>query len=262
MTDKKPYKSMPKSQILSPLKMGEYRFVYEKFKNSNTFSYIDEDKNVNLVANCNNNNILSIIKAKKSIYIDKYNTGIIFQVKFIESGYTFDFIYDVYKKEDLEIINEMIYSKESLIISFLIKQSGSYSKAFHIRFELESKLKERLDYFKNVTYNLQYPRIKNEKLKVSTSRALEFKFDTSIIEETIEICDMLGKWKSEDDFHIYMSFEETISLFILGECKNYNFIKSKLKERFELIKEVEESVQGIPLIKYSRGYLYFYDYSK
>lgn len=262
MTENKPYKSMPKSQILSPLSMGEYRFVYEKLKSNKTFSYIDEDSNINLVANCNNNNILSILKGKKSIYIDKYSKGVLIQVKFVELGLTFDFTYDVYDDCDLKMVNQMVYSNESVIINFLIKQSGTFSKAFHIGFELDSKLKERLDYIKNITYNLQYPRINEERQKESKGRSLEFQFDTLIIEEVIEVCDTLGKWKSEDDFQVYISFEENTTICIIGECKNYNFIKTHLSNKYSLVKESENIIHGIPLIKYDKGHLYFYNYDK
>ncbi|KMT23099.1 hypothetical protein [Clostridium cylindrosporum] len=259
MTDNIFYKSMPKSQLLSPLARGEYGFIYESLKEEKTFSYIDENNNINLVANCGNRNIMTILKAKKSIYIDKHALGALIQVKFLEYGFSFDFVYDVYNNYDYSIVNSIINSSEGIIINFLINYESGYSKAFHLNFDLDDKLKERLNYIKDTTFNLQYPRIdleiKNENEKVS--RFLEYEYNLKIVEDVIEACDKLCKWKSSDNFIIYMSYDKNITLYLSEECKNFNFIKSELSSKYNLIDEGEKVIKGVPLLKYDRGYLYF-----
>lgn len=255
------YKGMPESQMLSPLNMGDYRFIYENLKYKNTFSYIDENENINLVADCGNDDILVILKAKKSVYIDKCSLGVLIQVKLIEYGISFEFVYDVYNNDDLNIIDSMIKSEKDLIINFLVKKDNKFLKGFHINFKLEENLKERLEYIKSTTYNFQYPRISSEEEAIEeTAKSLEYEMDKNLIADVIEACDKLSKWKSMDEFVIYISIEDNFVIYIIGKCKNYNFIKSELNNKYKLISEENKQVRGIPLIKYKKGYLYFYDY--
>ncbi len=259
MTFKK-YKSMPKSQVISYLNLGEYKFIYDALKDRKTFSYIDENSNINLVANCGNSDMITILKAKKSVYVDKHNLGVLIQIKFLDNGCNFDFIFDVYNEEDASMLDKIISSENNIIITFLKNDGKGLSKVFHIDFELEDSLKERIEYVKYITYNLHYPRINKLEAKNENSIFLEYEYNKSIIFSVIEACDKLTKWKSADDFQIYIYDEETIKLYILGNCKNINFIKAELKS-YNLLKEGEELSKGIPLLKYKKGYLSFYDYN-
>lgn len=254
------YKSMPESQMLSPLSRGDYRFIYEKLKYKKTFSYIDENGVVNLVADCGSDDVLTILKAKKSVYIDRCSLGALIQVKLIEYGLSFEFVYDVYSRNDIEIIDAMVSSKSDLIINFVIRKDDKILKGFHINFKLEENLKERLEYIKSTTYNFQYPRIEENDIEKNIGKFLEYIADKNLIADVIEACDKLSKWKSTDDFKVYINMEENFIIFIVGKCKNYNFIKSELNSKYKLVAEGERRVDGIPFIKYKKGYLYFYNY--
>lgn len=254
------YKSMPDTQIFSILNRGEYEFLYEKLNNKKTYSYIDENQKNNLVAVCNNNDLMIILKAKKSIYVDKHSLGILFQIKFIEYGFSFEFIFDVFNEHHLEILNNMVSSNEDLIISFVVKQVGSIHKAFHFNFSIEDKLKQRIGYIRDSTYNLQYPRIIREEYINPNASYFEFEFEPEIIKDLIDVCDKLSKWKSLDVFHISLVYNENLIVIINGLCKNLSFIRSELIRGHNLIAEGEIKSCGVPLLKYDKGNLYFFEY--
>lgn len=254
-------KEMPTSQIFSYLPKNNYEFLYKAFNNKKTFSYIDKSEKVNYCCLCSNEDVMGILKAKKSVYVDKHNLGLVFKINLTEYGYSYDFVFDVFCQEDRSLLDRIIEEKE-VMISFVVKQGTTLNKAFHFDFTIDESLKERIEYLKYITYNMQYPRIKNNIHGVEHGKFLEVKFDSELISNILVICDKLSKWKSVDDFNISLLYEDNIKIIITGECKNMMLIKDEIAKVNSIISEGRMENLGVPLLKYNKGYLYFYEHIK
>lgn len=255
------YSEMPESQIFSYLPKNNYEFLYKVFNSNKAYAYIDKSNRVNFCALCCNDDVMTILKSKKSIYVDKHNLGLIFKIKLTEHGYSYDFILDVFNLKDLDVINKIIENKE-VMISFIVKQGITLNKAFHFNFSIDSALKERIEYIRDISYNMKYPRINEDQYNFTGGKFIEVEFDLNIVNNIFEICDKLSKWKSSDKFDIGLLYEENIKIVFSGECKNMTLIKDEIGKSNNIICEGTTDIKGVPLLKYNKGYLYFYEYMK
>ncbi|MEG2893100.1 MAG: hypothetical protein RR840_07005 [Clostridium sp.] len=261
MINKAKYSEMPTSQIFSYLPKNNYEFLYKSFTNNKTYSYIDTSDKVNFCILCCNEDIMSILKAKKSIYVDKHNLGVVFKINLSGGSRTFEFVFDVFLNEDNNIIDRII-SDRKIMISFIVSQGTTLNKGFHLDFAIDDPLKERLEYIKNTTYNMAYPRINEDEYTFSSGKYIEVDYNLNIVESIINACDRLSKWKSSDSFTISLLYDESIKVVFSGECRNIGIIKDEINKIHPIISEGTTNNPGVPVLNYTKGYLYFYEYNR